>query len=726
MATLRPETIRGVTNAFVNPNSIYVEANVDGEKWIISKEAAGKFSLQARNVTIEREVLSETLIGEFIQNPITEESVIILPATFVDSDNATGAVMSVPAHSPDDWLALTEAKQNIEQMSAYGIKPKSLENITPISILTVEGYGEFPAKDIVESFGITTSNDPLLKQATHELYNKEFHSGILRDFYGIYSGETVEKARDQIKQDYLELDLFDTMYEFTEDVVCRCGGSVEVATQETWFLRYNDDSWRKKAINIVDQLDGIPQNTKNEYYRTIDWLKEWPCIRNYGLGTHLPWDPDYVIEPLSDSTLYMAYYTISHHLNSIPADDLTHEFFDALFFGPTAVASPDPRALELRKEWEYWYPINYRCSANDLISNHLTFFLYHHAEFFDESHWPNGIMVMGMGLLEGEKMSSSKGHVVLVEEAVNKYGSDTVRFFLLSSAEPWQDYDWRSDQVDVIRTQLFRFWNRSFDVISLPTADQNLSKPDKWLLSKLNQIIEKTTSSLDRFETRTASQAVFYELEEHIKWHNRRSVFTKSNWALREVLRTRLIMLSPFMPFLSNELHELLTGDPLDTASWPNTSLEFDAPLIELEEDLIRALLSDIHEVKNVINKNPSLISIYTPAPWKYQVLETLIDSNLDLGVAMGILMQNDELRPFGNEIKRLSTTLLTYLRQQPPERLSLLKSIEESNLYSSAKDFFEKELGVTIEFHTEDENSIDPSGKAAQSAPFRPGIYME
>ena len=141
---------------------------------------------------------------------------------------------------------------------------------------------------------------------------------------------------------------------------------------------------------------------------------------------------------------------------------------------------------------------------------------------------------------------------------------------------------------------------------------------------------------------------------------------------------------------------------------------------------MIRALLSDIHEVKNVINKNPTLISIYTPAPWKYQVLETLIDSNLDLGVAMGILMQNDELRSFGNEINRLSTTLLTYLRQQPPERLPLLKSIEESNLYSSAKDFFEKELGVTIEFHTEDENSIDPSGKAAQSIPFRPGIYME
>ena len=127
-----------------------------------------------------------------------------------------------------------------------------------------------------------------------------------------------------------------------------------------------------------------------------------------------------------------------------------------------------------------------------------------------------------------------------------------------------------------------------------------------------------------------------------------------------------------------------------------------------------------IKKVKNVINKDPSLISIYTPAPWKYQVLETLINSNLDLGTAMGILMQNEDLRTFGNEIKRFSTTLLTYLRQQSPERLPLLKLVNEFDLYSSAKDFFKKELGAEIELYPEDENSVDPSGKASQSLPLR------
>ena len=53
-----------------------------------------------------------------------------------------------------------------------------------------------------------------------------------------------------------------------------------------------------------------------------------------------------------------------------------------------------------------------------------------------------------------------------------------------------------------------------------------------------------------------------------------------------------------------NELHELLTGKPVDNTNWPSPTPEFNAPLIELEEDLIRALLSDIHEVKNVINRS--------------------------------------------------------------------------------------------------------------------------
>jgi leucyl-tRNA synthetase len=50
-------------------------------------------------------------------------------------------------------------------------------------------------------------------------------------------------------------------------------------------------------------------------YQVLGWLKEWACSRPFGLGTQLPWDQQWVIESLSDSTIYMAYYTIAHHLH---------------------------------------------------------------------------------------------------------------------------------------------------------------------------------------------------------------------------------------------------------------------------------------------------------------------------------------------------------------------------------------------------------------------------
>ena len=102
MATLRPETVRGVTNAYINAEATYVEANVDGETWLVSVEAAEKLKLQDHDVEINREFPGSEVVGDTVTNPVTGDEIIILPAEFVDPDNATGVVMSVPAHSPDD------------------------------------------------------------------------------------------------------------------------------------------------------------------------------------------------------------------------------------------------------------------------------------------------------------------------------------------------------------------------------------------------------------------------------------------------------------------------------------------------------------------------------------------------------------------------------------------------------------------------------------------------
>ncbi|PSQ09623.1 leucine--tRNA ligase, partial [Halobacteriales archaeon QS_5_70_15] len=422
MATLRPETVRGVTNAFVNPDGEYVRATVDGESWVVSAAAAEKFELQDREVAVHEHVAGRELVGERVDNPVTGESVLVLPATFVDIENATGVVMSVPAHSPDDYLALQEASERADDVAAeYGLDADAVRAIEPVPVLELEGYGEVPARDAVQAAGVDSSDDPELHAVTEDLYQDEFHAGRLLESYGEFAGEVVEDVRERFREHHRDAGHFGAMYEFTEEVVCRCGGDVEVAEQETWFLRYNDEDWRAKTRRAVQRLDAVPENTREQYGHTIDWLEEWPCIRNFGLGTRLPWDEEFVIEPLSDSTVYMAYYTVAPHVRDVPPEDLDREFFDALFYGPDGedapegvevdVEDPDERAVEMREEFDYWYPVDYRCSAEDLISNHLTFYLYHHAELFGEDDWPEGITGLGLGLLEGEKMSSSKGHV---------------------------------------------------------------------------------------------------------------------------------------------------------------------------------------------------------------------------------------------------------------------------------------------------------------------------
>ena len=137
MATLRPETVRGVTNAFVNPESTYAEATVDDETWIVSEEATEKLDLQDHDVTVERTFAGEELVGTAVRNPVTGDEIIILPADFVDPDNATGVVMSVPAHSPDDYVALEEAKAAISRLEICRAVWPCVQRISLAAVLPV-------------------------------------------------------------------------------------------------------------------------------------------------------------------------------------------------------------------------------------------------------------------------------------------------------------------------------------------------------------------------------------------------------------------------------------------------------------------------------------------------------------------------------------------------------------------------------------------------------------
>ena len=147
----------------------------------------------------------------------------------------------------------------------------------------------------------------------------------------------------------------------------------------------------------------------------------------------LPSDPQFLLESLSDSTIYMAYYTVAYMLQGgvedgsvvgplgIKADDMTDEVWDYVLGGgefPTNSPVPRETADLKRREFLDFARVRLRSSGKDLNHNHLTFCIYNHAALFPEELWPRGMRANGHLMLNGAKMSKSTGNSLSLRQAV--------------------------------------------------------------------------------------------------------------------------------------------------------------------------------------------------------------------------------------------------------------------------------------------------------------------
>ncbi len=244
-----------------------------------------------------------------------------------------------------------------------------------------------------------------------------------------------------------------------------------------WFINYGDEEWKKKAHQCLDEMTILPEERRNEFNYTIDWLRERACARKVGLGTRLPWDPDWTIEALSDSVIYMAYYILAKYLTKEwvtfkkfekDPDRLPDSFFSYLYLGEGASEEVSretgisKRILEsARKEFTYFYPVDMRHSAKDLVSNHLSFYMFHHTALFRREMWPKGIVANGFVLMAGDKMSKSLENIIPLRQAVAKFGADPLRIGTLATAELNQDTDFSETLAATIQDRLVNLMSQS-------------------------------------------------------------------------------------------------------------------------------------------------------------------------------------------------------------------------------------------------------------------------
>jgi leucyl-tRNA synthetase len=460
------------------------------------------------------------------------------------------------------------------------------------------------------------------------------------------------------------------------------------------------------AKKCIERMNTYPAEYKKELPPIIDWLEARPCVRKRGLGTKFPFEDGWVIEAISDSTIYMAFYIISKYFNAkkIILDDLTDDFFDYVFLG---IGKAKPRWEEIRKEFLYWYPLDLNAGGKEHKAAHFPVFIMNHAAIFPENLWPKGIFVNWHLIAYGKKLSKHLGNVVFWDEAIDNYGADTVRLYMSHGANQWEDFDWKNEECEIYKNHLESFSKLVSDFIK-SKEKKDKEHIDKWLESRLNRIIEETTNALEKNEIKKAANLVFFSILNDVYWFKKRTKKLDPN-----IAKTWLKLLTPFIPHTCEELWNKMGNEKSITLeSWPSFNTEMIRLKEESAEEEIKNILHDIEEIKKLSKiAKPAKITIFVAPHWKYEVYNDVL--------------QGIDIKEIIAKHKGLEKEVSVYAAKLKKKRITdelFLKGHELKHL-EDTKDFLEKELKTKVEVVSAEKINHP---KALVAEPEKPGILIE
>ena len=675
-ATLRPETVFGQTNLWVNPDAEYHEVQIGKEIWVLSKEAVEKVKFQKENIKNLGKT-KEKLLGEYALAPGINKQIIILPAEFVDPDFGTGIVTSVPSDSPYDYLALKEIQHNkfLEKFYNFNFeKIKEIERINIIPIIKTEKYGDKAAVRMVENATIILSKDPRLESLTQQVYKESFLSGIMNENCKGYAGLKVSEAKEKVRQDLIKLNQADIIYETSRKAISRSGGKIIVAIlDDQWFLDFNSKGWKEKAYECLKKIELLPEKMRKQFEDTFQWLDKRPCARKRGLGTPMPFDKNWIIESLSDSTIYMSLYTINHLIKKyrLKKENLYYEFFEYVFLENGDIneiankTKIKPAILkEIKKSFEYWMPMDHRHTFVLHLSNHLSFMIFAYVVLFPEKYWPKKITFHGLVVSEGEKMSKSKGNLITLIYVKEQYGADVFRFYMTHSTNLEGSFDWKEIEAQNAKRTVEKLYTQILECIK----NKKKGKINSLYESKFNRIIKNATEKISEMKLREYNNFVVFDALNLIK-EAKLSMSKREIQAFYNLITENWIkLISPVCPHIAEELWQKAGHSSLvSLESWPIAEESKISEELEKQEKIVGSTISDINNIIKLIKEKQDL----------------------------------------------------------SPNNVYLYVIPRELNIYN--QNYLNRKLSLTVKiFSVNDPKKYDPKNRSKKAKAGKPGIYIE
>ena len=743
-ATLRPETVYGQVCFWARPDIDYSIVEKDGETWVVAPQAAEKLQLQFDNVKTVGSIPGKELIGLMCRAPMLHKLIPVFPADFVDPNIGTGLVTSVPSDAPSDWDALEAVKRNPDLVSVYHIPQEVIDAVEPISIISIKGYGDFPAKDVIDRMKIAEIKDAekfkeAMEEAKKIVYKDGYHMGRMKDICGEFAGMRVEEAKDRMKQAMMDSGEAELFRDLTLEVVCRCGRTVHIKRiDDQWFINYADQKLTEGTQANARNMTIYPPEYYDNVQGVLDWYRERACVRlGKWLGTKFPFDSKWTIEAISDSTLYPVYYTISLYANSgqIKPEQMKPCFFDYVILEKGDAASvsektgiPAELLDKIKADVHYWYPLDINLGGKEHMTVHFPVFLLNHRAILPDDMQPKGILVNWYVTGKNkDKISKSKGGAQPIPGAVAKYGADAMRLYYAHVASMYVDVEWDEDVVFTYKQKLEKILATVEALVSEET-DVPAGAIDAWLMSRFSTHLNEIRAAMDKYDLRSMATVVYYDMANDMRWYERRG--GKNKATLTKALRIWINAMMPVTPHVAEELWEIAGFEGLvSEAQLPEADAV--SPAAEYGEVFLQNVISDVNEIKKMAKGDITKAVIYTSPAWKIGIVKDAIamarEGKLTPPDLIKKCMADENLKRMGKDVSNFASKTAVDLKRGSIEDREAIIDMDERAFLDSAKDFIASEVGLDVQvFSADDEGRYDPAGKAKIAAPGRTAIYLE
>ncbi len=510
------------------------------------------------------------LIGKKVVLPIVGREIPIVGDDYVDMEFGSGAVKITPAHDPNDFEIGN--RHNLERILVMN------------------------------------------------------QDGTMNDKAGKYEGMDRFACRKQIVKDLQEdgvlFNIEDHMHSVGHSE--RSGAVVEPYLSTQWFVKMQPLA--DKAVDLQKQeekVNFVPDRFEKTYLHWMENIRDWCISRQLWWGHRIPaWYHKETGE------VYVDHEAPADIENWEQDSDVLDTWFSSALWPFSTMGWPDVDAADFKR----YYPTNVLVTGYDIIFFWVSRMIFQGLEFTGKRPFDD-VLIHGLVRdAEGRKMSKSLGNGVDPMEVIEKYGADSLRYFLSTGSSPGQDLRFSFEKVEATWNFANKIWNASrfalmnMDGITFEELDLSGEKSvaDKWILTRLNETIEHVTKLADKYEFGEVGRILYnFIWDDFCDWYiemaklplygEDEAAKKTTRSILAYVLDNTMRLLHPFMPFITEEIWQSLPheGESITVAKWPEVSPELSdkeaANDMRLLVDIIRAVRNIRAEVNTPMSKQVKL-----------------------------------------------------------------------------------------------------------------------